>query len=124
PPELGWRKGVDRRRNRARQPRSRSRLNGIVVMRAIAVGAALAGLIVGAVAPAAGQRSLGDRCDNGVITAAGARDACLAAAQAAVSAQPVVGLLMAGGSPTTGSAVGGLRLGVVPRVSTGARLNL
>ena len=46
------------------------------------------------------------------------RDACFVAAQAVESAQPQLGVLVTGGNPTLGTAsTGGLRLGVLPRVS-------
>jgi hypothetical protein len=54
-----------------------------------------------------------------------ARDACLSVAQAVESAQPQLGILVAGGNPTLGAAsAGGLRLGVLPRVSATGKLNL
>lgn len=54
-----------------------------------------------------------------------ARDFCLSVAQAVESAQPQVGILIAGGNPTIGTAsTGGLRLGVLPRVSASANLNV
>lgn len=56
---------------------------------------------------------------------ASARDFCLSVAQAVESAQPQVGILIAGGNPTIGTAsTGGLRLGVLPRVSASANLNV
>lgn len=72
---------------------------------------------------AAAQDFLADLCENATIQGVGAERTCLAVSQAAASAQPALGLLVAGGSPTTGSVVGGFRLGVVPRVSAGVRLN-
>jgi hypothetical protein len=54
-----------------------------------------------------------------------AREACLSVAQAVESAQPQLGILIAGGNPTPGAAsAGGLRLGVLPRVSASGKLNL
>jgi hypothetical protein len=54
-----------------------------------------------------------------------AREACLSVAQAVESAQPQLGMLIAGGNPTLGTAsVDGLRLGVLPRVSASGKLNL
>lgn len=54
-----------------------------------------------------------------------AREFCATVAQAVESAQPQLGILVAGGNPTLGSAsTGGLRLGVLPRVSATAKLNL
>lgn len=49
---------------------------------------------------------------------------CFAVQQALVSAQPQVGIAMAGGSPLLGTAsVGGVRLGFVPRLTAGLRVN-
>ncbi len=56
---------------------------------------------------------------------ADARDVCLVAAQALTSAQPQLGILLAGGNPTLGAAgAGGLRLGFLPRVSATGKVNL
>jgi len=76
--------------------------------------------------PAAwGQHPLEQVCDRQEVQRIGARDACLAAAQAAVSAQPALGILIASGNPTLGTAgAAGLRLGFLPRVSAGVRLNV
>lgn len=75
--------------------------------------------------PALAQQTLEASCDRPEVQAFGARDTCLAAVQAAVSAQPALGILIAGGNPTIGSAgAAGMRLGVVPRVSAGLRLNV
>lgn len=53
------------------------------------------------------------------------RDVCFVAAQGVESAQPQVGILVAGGNPTLGTAsTGGLRLGVLPRVSATVKANL
>lgn len=50
---------------------------------------------------------------------------CVSVAQAAEAVQPQLGILMAGGNPTLGTAsTGGLRLGVLPRVSLSGRVNL
>jgi hypothetical protein len=50
---------------------------------------------------------------------------CRVAAQAVESAQPAIGILISGGNPTIGTAsAGGLRLGVLPRVSATVRANL
>ena len=50
---------------------------------------------------------------------------CRIAAQAIHSAQAPVGMLIAGGNPTTGAAsTGGLRMGILPRVSATAKVNL
>ena len=54
-----------------------------------------------------------------------AREYCAIVAQALESAQPQVGILIAGGNPTLGSAsAGGLRLGTLPGVSAGLSANL
>ncbi|CAN5771222.1 hypothetical protein BH23GEM8_BH23GEM8_23710 [soil metagenome] len=56
---------------------------------------------------------------------ASARDYCVITAQALTSAQPQLGILLAGGNPTLGTAgAGGLRLGVLPRVNATAKVNL
>lgn len=75
--------------------------------------------------PVAAQSSLGAACDRAEVQAVGAVDECFAAVQAAVAAQPALGLVIAGGNPTLGTAGGtGLTLGVVPRTSAGVRLNV
>jgi hypothetical protein len=56
---------------------------------------------------------------------ASARNYCVITAQALTSAQPQLGILLAGGNPTLGTAgAGGLRLGVLPRVNATAKVNL
>ena len=76
-------------------------------------------------APVQAQRSFAAQCHNAFPPTAGAvRATCVAAAQAAVSAQPQLSVLIAGGNPTLGSAgTGGLRLGLLPRVNAGVQLN-
>ncbi|HEX8393597.1 MAG TPA: hypothetical protein VF665_14730 [Longimicrobium sp.] len=50
---------------------------------------------------------------------------CGAVAQAVDAAQPQLGILLAGGNPTLGTAsTGGVRLGVLPRVSLTGRVNV
>ena len=50
---------------------------------------------------------------------------CLVAAAAVEAVQPQVGMLIAGGNPTIGTASGaGLRLGILPRVSATVKANL
>jgi hypothetical protein len=50
---------------------------------------------------------------------------CVAVAEAVNAAQPQLGMLMAGGNPTLGTAsTGGVRLGFLPAVSVGGRVNL
>ena len=54
-----------------------------------------------------------------------ARENCVVVAQAVESAQPQLGILLAGGNPTLGTAsTGGVRLGILPRVSATAKANL
>jgi hypothetical protein len=80
--------------------------------------------LAAAVEPAGAQRHPADACEHPQLSGEW-RDACLAVAQAAESAQPQLGILIAGGNPTLGTASpGGLRLGILPRVSATARLNL
>ena len=53
------------------------------------------------------------------------RETCTVVAQATEAAQPQVGILLAGGNPTLGTASnGGLRLGVLPGVSATLKANL
>lgn len=55
----------------------------------------------------------------------GSRQFCYTVAQAAESAQPQIGILVAGGNVTPGSAsTGGLRLGILPGVSATGKVNL
>lgn len=76
-------------------------------------------------APLGAQGSLEAACNEATVQAAGAYDECLAVVQAAVSAQPALGLVIAGGNPTIGSAGStGLRMGFIPRTSAGIRLNV
>lgn len=83
---------------------------------------ALAALVLGfSAAPALAQG--GDPACAGAP--AGAEETCAVVAQALESAQPQLGILLAGGNPTLGTAsTGGIRLGFVPRVSGSAKLNL
>lgn len=76
--------------------------------------------------PAGAQENdLEQICEQAAVQAFGARDECLATAQAVTSAQPVIGILLAGGNPTLGSSgAAGLRLGLIPKVSAGVRLNV
>jgi hypothetical protein len=74
-----------------------------------------------AAAPVAAQEGLSAQC-------AGAPQAgqptCYAVAQAAASLQPQIGIALAGGNPTLGTAsTGGVHLGVLPRVSATLRVN-
>ncbi len=50
---------------------------------------------------------------------------CFTVAQAVESAQPQLGIVLTGGNPTLGTAsTGGIRLGVLPRVSATAKVNV
>lgn len=50
---------------------------------------------------------------------------CYTVAQAVESAQPQLGIVLTGGNPTLGTAsTGGIRLGILPRVSATAKANL
>jgi len=71
----------------------------------------------------AAQESLAARCEATVVSLANAQEECFAAAQAAVSAQPALGILIAGGSPTAAGS-GGLAIGALPGVSLGLRATL
>ncbi|HEV2733298.1 MAG TPA: hypothetical protein VGV85_00620 [Longimicrobiaceae bacterium] len=78
-----------------------------------------------AAAPAAAQQSqLGAAC-NDVGLPRSARETCITVAQAVESAQPQLGIVLTGGNPTLGTAsTGGIRLGILPRVSATAKANL
>jgi hypothetical protein len=90
------------------------------VLRALLVVMAVAG--AGAPPAAAQDGALAARC---AALEGDARTVCLAAAQAAESAQPQLGILIAGGNPVIGTTGGGgLRLGVVPRVDVSGGVNL
>lgn len=85
-----------------------------------ALAAAAAALVA---APLAAQQSLEETC----ASAEGAEEQrrCTAVAQAVDAAQPQLGILLAGGNPTLGTAsTGGVRLGVIPRVSLTGRVNV
>ena len=52
-------------------------------------------------------------------------DECVVVAQAVDAVQPQLGILLAGGNPTLGTAsTGGVRLGLIPRVSLTGRVNV
>jgi hypothetical protein len=90
-----------------------------MTMRKIAFAAAAALFAV----PAAAQSDIETVCASGIP--APAQDECRVVAQAVDAAQPQLGILMAGGNPTLGTAsTGGVRLGIIPRVSLTARLNV
>lgn len=81
-------------------------------------------LLLALAPPLSAQSPLESTCQQTEVELVGAEEACLATVQAAVSAQPVLGLLLNGGNPTLGSAgETGLSLGVLPRTSVGLRLN-
>jgi hypothetical protein len=74
-------------------------------------------------APSAAQNNIETICTTGVPVAA--QDECAVVAQAVDAAQPQLGILMAGGNPTLGTAsTGGVRLGLIPRVSLTGRINV
>jgi hypothetical protein len=84
---------------------------------------AVAALCAAGAVPAAAQRNVDAVCDE--FAGSDARSRCVAVAEAVNAAQPQLGILMAGGNPTLGTAsTGGVRLGFLPAVSAGARLNL
>lgn len=93
-------------------------------IRALPLLAALVALAAATTQPAEAQSTFTAQCSQAQVVASGAQETCLATAQAAVSAQPIIGLLFAGGSPTVGYGAGGLRLGLAPRASAGARINM
>jgi hypothetical protein len=73
-------------------------------------------------APAAAQNDIGTVCQTIPVVAA---EECAMVAQAVDAAQPQLGILMAGGNPTLGTAsTGGVRLGLIPRVSLTGRINV
>lgn len=89
------------------------------------LAAALAVALAAPVASVSAQRSIDDVCMSPEITQAGLQSRCASVAQAVDAAQPQVGILMAGGNPTLGTAsTGGVRLGLLPRVSAGLRANI
>lgn len=70
------------------------------------------------------QSDIGAPCTAPGLSSS-AREFCGTVAQAVESAQPQLGILVAGGNPTLGVAsTGGLRLGSLPRVSAIAKVNL
>jgi hypothetical protein len=85
-----------------------------------------AALAVAFAAPAlAAQNDIDTVCGQQFSGNATLQGRCAAVAQAVDAAQPQLGILMAGGNPTLGTAsTGGVRLGLLPRVSAGVRLNV
>jgi hypothetical protein len=75
-------------------------------------------------APMAAQNDIENICTNGTVPVVAAEE-CAIVAQAVDAAQPQLGILMAGGNPTLGTAsTGGVRLGLIPRVSLTGRINV
>lgn len=74
-------------------------------------------------APLAAQNDIGTVCASSVPLPA--VEECSIVAQAVDAAQPQLGMLMAGGNPILGTAsTGGVRLGLIPRVSLTGRVNV
>ena len=87
----------------------------------------LIGLLTAIGSPIAAQSGVAEPCTRVAATVpASAREWCTQAAQAVVSAQPQLGILVAGGNPLLGAgrAGGGFRLGILPQASVGAKLSL
>ena len=75
-------------------------------------------------APVAAQNDIDNICTSGSVPTVAAEE-CAIVAQAVDAAQPQLGILMAGGNPTLGTAsTGGVRLGLIPRVSLTGRINV
>jgi hypothetical protein len=75
-------------------------------------------------APVAAQGNIETVCTSGTVPVV-AQEQCTIVAQAVDAAQPQLGILMAGGNPTLGTAsTGGVRLGLIPRVSLTGRINV
>ncbi|HEX6911688.1 MAG TPA: hypothetical protein VF142_14900 [Longimicrobium sp.] len=73
-------------------------------------------------APLAAQNDIGTVCTAVPVPAA---EECAIVAQAVDAAQPQLGILLAGGNPILGTAsTGGVRLGLIPRVSLTGRVNV
>lgn len=90
-------------------------------MKRIALLAAGLGLLA---APAAAQESGADApCRP--ISASELSERCHTVAQALESAQPQLGILLTGGNPTIGTAsTGGIRLGLLPRITGSVKANV
>jgi hypothetical protein len=74
-------------------------------------------------APLAAQNDISTVCASSVPLPA--VEECSIVAQAVDAAQPQLGILMAGGNPILGTAsTGGVRLGLIPRVSLTGRVNV
>ena len=75
-----------------------------------------------AAAPLAAQNDIESVCTTVPVPAA---EECAIVAQAVDAAQPQLGILLAGGNPILGTAsTGGVRLGLIPRVSLTGRVNV
>jgi hypothetical protein len=93
-------------------------------MRVNDMRAAIAAALVVSAAPLAAQGDIGTVC-NEFSGNTQAQSRCAAVAQAVDAAQPQLGILLAGGNPTLGTAsTGGVRLGLIPRFSVTARVNV
>ncbi|CAA9301907.1 MAG: hypothetical protein AVDCRST_MAG89-531, partial [uncultured Gemmatimonadetes bacterium] len=93
-------------------------------MRVNNMRAAIAAALVVSAAPLAAQGDIETVC-NEFSGNSEARARCTVVAQAVDAAQPQLGILMAGGNPTLGTAsTGGVRLGLIPRVSLTGRINV
>ena len=74
-------------------------------------------------APAWGQSTINGFCSG--LPQGDYQQSCFTVGQAVESAQPQLGILVASGNPTLGTAsTGGMHLGVLPKVSASARVNL
>lgn len=83
---------------------------------------ALAAAALAVAGPLAAQNDINNVCGG---VPAQAQDECAIVAQAVDAAQPQLGILMAGGNPILGTAsTGGVRLGLIPRVSLTGRVNV
>ena len=83
---------------------------------------ALAAAALVAASPLAAQNNINSVCGD---VPDRLQDDCAIVAQAVDAAQPQLGILMAGGNPTLGTAsTGGVRLGLIPRVSLTGRVNV
>jgi len=83
---------------------------------------ALAAAVLVAAAPLSAQNDIDNVCST---VPAEAQNECAIVAQAVDAAQPQLGILMAGGNPILGTAsTGGVRLGLIPRVSFTGRVNV
>jgi hypothetical protein len=83
---------------------------------------ALAAAALVVAGPLAAQEDINTVCDG---LPERVLDECVVVAQAVDAVQPQLGILLAGGNPTLGTAsTGGVRLGLIPRVSLTGRVNV